>query len=99
MAANSTQIITDLNTAIANQPYSATSIAASTAAAGPIMDTNAMVKSVLLNAQEMVEKLAYLLGGSMVQGSLTAPTGGVIAGGGADNATYNLLVGIYQILK
>lgn len=98
MAGNSTQIITDLNTAITNQPYSATSVAASIAAAGPIMDTNAMVKSVLVNAQEMAEKLAYLLGGSMVQGSLTAPSGGVIDSG-TNSATYNLLVGIYQILK
>ena len=98
MASNSTQILTDLKSAIANAPYSATAQAAAIAAAGPVEDLQGMVKSVLLNAQEMVQKLAYILGGTMVQGSLTAPTGGLITSG-SDSATYNLLVGIYQILK
>lgn len=98
MASNSTQIITDLNTTIASSPYSTTAQANAIAAAGPIMDTTGLIKSILLDAQSMAEKLAYILGGSQVQGSLTAPTGGVITSG-ADSATYNLLVGIYQILK
>lgn len=98
MASNSTQIIADLTTAIANSPYSATAQTNQNAAAGPIMDVTALIKSVLTSAQGMAEKLAYILGGTAVQGSLTAPTGGIITSG-SDSATYNLLVGIYQILK
>lgn len=98
MASNSTQIITDLTSAAANAPFSATAQAAATAAAGPIMDTLANINLCRLKAQEMAEILAYILGGSATQGSLTAPTGGVITSG-ADSSTYNLLVGIYQILK
>ena len=98
MVSNSTQIITDLGTAISSSPYSETSQAASIAAAGPIMDTTGMIKSVLNDAQAMVEKLAYILEGKATQSSLTAPTGGIITSA-ADSATYNLLVGIYQILK
>lgn len=98
MASNSTQILTDLASAIANSPYSATAQTNQNAAAGPIMDTTGVIKDVLVCAQEMVQKLAYVLGGSQVQGSLTAPTGGIITSG-ADSTTYNLLVGIYQILK
>lgn len=99
MASNSTQIITDMNSAVTNAPYSATAQAAAIAAAGPIEDLQAMVKSVLLNFQEAQEKLNYILGGSLLApASLTAPTGGLIATG-TDTATYNLLVGIFQILK
>lgn len=94
----STQIITDMNSAIANAPFSATAQANAIAAAGPIMDTQGLLTSVLRDAQAMAEKLAYVLGGAAVQGSLTAPSGGVITSA-ADSATYNLLVGIYQILK
>lgn len=97
---NSTQLLTDMASAIANAPFSATAQAATLAAAGPITDLQGVLKSVLLNFQEAVEKLAYVLQGTMIQtGSpLTAPTGGLITSG-ADSATYNLLVGIYQILK
>jgi hypothetical protein len=96
---NSTQIITDMTSAINNSPFSATAQAAAIAAAGPIMDLPGMIKSVLLNFQEAQEKLNYILGGSMVApASLTAPTGGLITSG-SDSATYNLLVGIFQILK
>jgi hypothetical protein len=43
--------------------------------------------------------LNYILGGSMIApASLTAPTGGLITSS-SDSATYNLLVGIFQILK
>lgn len=97
---NSTQIIADMKSAAANAPFSATAQAAAIAAAGPIEDLTAMVNSVLLNFIEAQAKLNYILGGSMIApASLTAPTGGLIAGGGADAATYNLLVGIFQILK
>lgn len=98
MASNSTQIITDLTTAVGNSPYSTTAQTNQNAAAGPIMDTTGLIKSVLTSMQGAAEKLAYILGGTAVQGSLTAPTGGVITSA-ADSATYNLLVGIYQILK
>ena len=96
---NSTQIITDMKSAITNQPYSTTATANALAAAGPIMDLPGMVDSILLNFQEAQEKLNYILGGSMIApASLTAPTGGVMTSG-SDSATYNLLVGIFQILK
>jgi hypothetical protein len=98
MAGNSTQIITDLTSALANQPYSATAQAAQNAAAGPIMALADNILLVQRKAQEMAELLAYLLQGTQTQGSLTAPSGGPITTG-ADSATYNLLVGIYQILK
>jgi hypothetical protein len=95
---NSTQIITDLTTAV-NTTLSATAIANMNAAAGPIEDASAMIKSVLLNAQEMVMKLNYLLGGSQIApASLTAPVGGIITSA-ADGTLYNLLVGVFQILK
>lgn len=95
---NSTQIITDLTSATTST-ISATGTANAIAAAGPIMDLPAMIKSILLNAQEMQEKLNYILGGSAVApASLTAPTGGVITTS-SDSALYNLLVGVFQILK
>jgi hypothetical protein len=95
---NSSQIITDLTTAIATA-LSTTALANATNANGPIMDLSAMMRSVLLNAQEMVWKLNYMLGGSMVApASLTAPTGGPITSA-ADGTIYNLLVGVFQILK
>lgn len=96
-ASNSTQLIADMTSAIGTTP-SATATAASIAAAGPILDLPGMLKSVQLNFQEAAEKLAYILSGTAVQGSLTAPTGGVVTSA-ADSALYNLLVGIYQILK
>jgi|SRR5580698_513159 hypothetical protein len=95
---NSTQIITDLGTALANSPYSTTAQANSNNPNGPIMALYDNILLVQRKAQEMAELLAYLLGGSQVQGSLTAPTGGPITSA-ADSATYNLLVGVYQILK
>ena len=95
---NSTQIITDLTTA-STTTLSTTAVAAMNAAAGPIEDVPAMIKSILLNAQEMTAKLNYLLGGSMIApASLTAPTGGLITSA-ADGTLYNLLVGVFQILK
>jgi hypothetical protein len=96
--ANSTQIITDLGTALGSSPYSAQAQVLQNAAAGPIM---ALYDNILLcqrKAQEMSVLLGYLLAGSQTQGSLTAPTGGPITSAN-DSATYNLLVGIYQILK
>jgi len=98
-ASNSTQLLTDIASAIANSPFSTTAQAAQLAAAGPIMDLTANIKQVQLKFQEAAELLYYILGGSMIApASLTAPTGGVITSG-ADSATYNLLVGILQILK
>jgi hypothetical protein len=98
-AGNSTQLITDMKSAVANAPFSATAQAAAIAAAGPIEDLTAMVNSVLLEFQEIQAKLNYILGGSqLAPASLTAPTGGLITSG-SDSATYNLLVGIFQILK
>lgn len=95
---NSSAIISDLTTA-STTALSATAIANMNAAAGPIEDATAMILSVLLNAQEMVKKLNYLLGGSMIApASLTAPTGGIITSG-ADATLYGLLVGVFQILK
>lgn len=97
MASNSTQIITDLNTA-ATATYSATAKAAAISATGPIMDIAGLLTSCVRDAQALAEKLAYVLEGAAVQTSLTAPTGGVITTG-ADNSTYTTLVGVYQILK
>ena len=98
MASNSTQIIADLNSA-ATATYSATATAAALAAAGPIMDIGGVLKTCTLKAQEIVQILNYVLGGSQVApASLTAPTGGVITSG-SDSTTYNLLVGVFQILK
>src|SRR5258708_5341211 len=76
---SSTQIITDLASVITTG-NSATATAAAIAAGGPMMDLPGMIASVKLNAQEMVEKLAYILQGSMIQSGspITAPTGGVI---------------------
>src|ERR1039458_8689912 len=91
---NSSQILTDMASAAAATPFSATAQAAAAAAAGPIEDLPAMVKSVLLNFQEAQQKLNYILGGSLITpNSLTAPTGGLITSA-ADSATYNYLVGI-----
>ena len=96
---NSSQILTDMASAIANAPFSTTAQANAAAAAGPIEDLQGMVKSVLLNFQEVQTKLNYILGGAQIApASLTAPTGGLITSA-ADSATYNLLVGIFQILK
>lgn len=100
---NSTQLLTDMASAIANQPYSATATAAALAAAGPIEDLNGMVKSILLNFQEAQMKLNYILNGSqLVATTITAPpTAGntPLIATATDSSTYNLLVGIYQILK
>lgn len=97
---NSTQLITDMKSALANAPFSATAQAAAIAAAGPITDLPGVLNSVLLNFQEALEKLNYVLNGSMITAANQgAPAGGLIASGGSDAATYNLLVGIYQILK
>jgi hypothetical protein len=97
---NSTHIITDIKSCITTG-WSATATANSIAAAGPIMDLPGMVASVLLNAQEMVEKLAYILAGTMISATtaspVTAPTGGIVTSA-SDSANYNLLVGVYQIL-
>jgi hypothetical protein len=97
--ASSTQIITDITTVQTNG-NSATATAAAQAAAGPMMDLPGLIASVKLNAQEMAEKLAYILQGSMIQSGspITAPTGGIVTSA-ADSANYNLLTGIYQILK
>ncbi len=95
---NSTTVITDLGTVLAAAPYSATAQAKALAAAGPIM---ALYDNVLLcqrKAQEMVEILSYLLNGTQVVTSYTAPSGGPITTG-ADSASYNLLVGVLQILQ
>ena len=97
MASNSTQVITDLNTA-ATATYSATALAAAAAAAGPIMDLPGVLQLCKLKAQEIHDILVYVLEGSQVSTSLTAPSGGVITTG-SDNSTYNTLVGVYQILK
>lgn len=95
---NSTTILTDMAAAIAMTP-SATAKAAATAAAGPMEDIPGTLASILLNFQEVTEKLNYLLGGSAIApASLTAPTGGII-GSSADSALYNKLVGIFQILQ
>lgn len=94
---NSTQILTDLTTATTTA-LTAGELASGIAAAGPIQDLAAMIQSVLRNAQEMTEKLNYLLGGTaLTPASLTAPSGGPIVTG--DNGVYNLLVGVFQILK
>jgi hypothetical protein len=99
-ASNSTQLLTDMTTAIGT-PLSATAVANMNAAAGPIMDLTANMKELLLKFQEAAELLTYMLGGTMINpptGGLTAPTGGPITSA-ADATIYNLLVGIFQILK
>jgi hypothetical protein len=94
----STQIISDLNTA-ATATYSATAQAAAIAAAGPIMDLNGVLKACTLKAQEIAVILNYVLGGSAITAaSYTAPTGGVVTSS-SDSTNYNLLVGVYQLLK
>jgi hypothetical protein len=97
---NSSQLITDMTTAIATT-LSATAVANMNAANGPIMDLTGNMKEVLLKFQEAAELLTYMLGGTMINpptGGLTAPTGGPITSA-ADGTLYNLLVGIFQILK
>jgi hypothetical protein len=96
---NSTQLITDMASVITNG-NSAASQALAIAAAGPIMDLPGVLASVKLNFQEAAEKLAYVLQGSQIQSGspITAPTGGVITST-SDSTNYNLLTGIYQILK
>jgi len=96
MASNSTQIITDLNTA-ATSTFTAGETAAAIAAAGPILDLAGCLKACKLKAQEIAEILAYVLEGSAVQTSLTAPSGGIVPS--SDTTLYNTLVGVYQILK
>ncbi len=94
----STAIIADLNTA-ATASYSATATAAAIAAAGPIMDLNGVLKLCTLKAQEIQVILNYVLGGSAATAaSQTAPTGGVVTTS-SDSTNYNLLVGVYQLLK
>ena len=95
---NSSAVITDLGTAVTAWPYSATATANSIAAAGPITDLRGALEVCQLHAQEMVKILSYILEGSAVQTSLTAPTGGLITSS-SDSSTYNTLVGVYQILK
>lgn len=98
MASNSTQLITDMASA-AGTTFSATAVAAAQAAAGPMMDLTGTLKSCTLKLQEIAQILNYVLGGSAkAPASLTAPAGGLITTG-ADSTTYNLLVGIFQILK
>lgn len=97
MASNSTQVITDLNTA-ATAVYSATAVAAAVAAAGPMMDLQGVLQLCKLKAQEIHDILVYVLEGKQISTSLTAPSGGIITTG-ADNATFVTLVGVYQILK
>jgi|HubBroStandDraft_3_1064219.scaffolds.fasta_scaffold1263407_1 hypothetical protein len=96
---SSTQIITDL-TSCQTTGWSTTALSNAIAAAGPILDLPGIIASVKLNAQEMAEKLAYILQGSQIQSGspITAPTGGVVTSS-SDSANYNLLTGIYQILK
>jgi hypothetical protein len=94
----STQLITDMNAA-SSGAYSATATANAIAAAGPIMDLTGVLKTVMLRFQEAAVILNYVLGGqATTANSLTAPTGGVVTTS-SDNANYNLLVGIYQLLK
>jgi hypothetical protein len=100
--ANSTQLLTDMGTVITNG-NSTTTYSNAIAAGGPIMDIAGMLASVKLNFQEATEKLAYILQGSQVQngpgaGTITAPSGGIITNT-SDLTNYNLLTGIYQILK
>jgi hypothetical protein len=94
---NSTQILTDLATVIAT-PLSATAVARAINPSGPIEDLPGMLSNLQLSFKEIAEKLAYILEGTMVQTSLTAPSGGLITTS-SDSASYNLLVGIYQMIK
>jgi hypothetical protein len=96
MASNSTQVITDLNTA-AGSTFTAGEIASANAAAGPITDLPGSLAVCKLKIQEVVEILAYILEGKAIQTSLTAPSGGIIPS--SDTTLYNTLVGVYQILK
>ena len=90
---NSTQIIADLTTVQTN--VSSTQTTRAIAPAGPIMDVNGVLASLIIRAQEMKELLAYLLGSSQVY----ATTGGIFQTGDANATTgYNLLLGIAQIL-
>jgi len=96
---NSSQIITDFGTVLTNG-FLATQYARANAAAGPITDLPGMVASCKLRMQETAEILAYILEGSSVQTSLTAPAGGLVLTGDSNATTcWNLLTGIYQILK
>jgi hypothetical protein len=96
--ANSTTIITDLQSAINNYPYSATAQANAQAAAGPIMGLRDNIILCKRKAEEMAEILAYLLCGSQIVNSYTAPTGGPITTG-ADNATFVKLQGVLNDLQ
>ena len=94
----SSQCITDMVTA-STATYSATATANALAAAGPIMDLNGVLKSVTLKLQECAVILNYVLGGqATTANSYTAPTGGVVTTS-SDSTNYNLLVGVYQLLK
>lgn len=97
MASNSTQLIADAGSAASTAFVSATQ-ALAIAAGGPIMDLPGNLTLVQRKLQECRQILAYVLEGSQVSTSLTAPTGGVVTSGNESTA-YNLLVGIYQILK
>ena len=96
MASNSTQIISDLNTA-ATSTFTAGEIASANAAAGPITDLPGNITLLKLKAQEMKEILAYILEGTQTSSNLTAPAGGIVPS--SDATLYNLLTGVYQILK
>ena len=99
---NSTQIITDLGNALQASGYSPQANAASQAPAGPIMAIYDNILLVQRKAQEMAVLLGYLLSGAQTSppalGGLTAPSGGPVTVN-FDLATYNLLVGVFQILK
>jgi hypothetical protein len=92
---NSTAIITDLQTVLAD--ITAQQRARAIAAAGPMEDLDAMVSSLILGAQEMKAKIAYILGGTMTGGT----SGGLIqTGDTAPGGTgYTTLVSVLNILS
>lgn len=96
---NSTQIITDLQTA-ASATLLATQLARANVAAGPITDLPGSLDLLVKKAKEMVQLMSYILEGSQIQTSLTAPAGGLVQTGDSNAATtWNVLTGVYQILK
>lgn len=96
MASNSSQIVADLILA-RDSTFTAGELASASSPTGPIMDIKGNLALCVLRAQEISWTLAYLLEGTMVSTSRTAPSGGIIPS--SDSTLYNLLVGVYQICK
>lgn len=95
--ANSTQIITDLKS-VQSTGFSATAKANAIAAAGPIMDLDAVTALLLLKAQEMKAILNYMISPNYMIGGGTLGGAGAVVTSAADATVEGLLAGVLNDL-